>query len=258
MKKKGTIQKKWMRCFQKKVFQLEGIKFKIIDKLFPNYDEYLEKRRKKILKRQLEIAETEEERAMLIESAKTQTLEIKKEKHRRENMNYHLDMNNPQKTLFWLDYNKQVHKRGLKKNLIKFPILIALLIGSNIIGFGPLTTSISILSILGLITETISTFINTNCVLLQNYNIERVNRYIEGPYKRQRQKFAKQAIEYSGVTSVVSQTLRENEEIPQVEDVIQNISTSEQAKQLLELIQQEMNYRGINKEQKGQAKVMGL
>ena len=119
-------------------------------------------------------------------------------------------LNNPEKTLFWLNKNKQIHKRGLKKNFIKIPILISLLIGSSVVGFGSLTTTITVLSIIGLSLETVGTFINTNCILLQNYNIKRVNRYIEGPYKRHKSKLEKKAIEYSGVTSVVSKTIRES------------------------------------------------
>jgi len=255
---KTKLYDKWMKSFQTKVFQLENFKFKIANKLFPNYDKHVEKRIKKQLKYQLKKAKTEEEKTQLVEIARNQVLDLRKEKHRKENMNYHLDINNPEKTLFWLNKNKQIHKSGLKRNFIKIPILISLLIGSSVVGVGILTTLITVLSILGLSLETISTFINTNCILLQNYNIKRVNRYIEDPYKRQKQKLEKKAIEYSGVTAVVSRVVKENEEIPTIDTVINNIQTTKQAKQLLELVQKEINYRDTKIEPKQKVKVRSL
>lgn len=256
--KKANLYNKWMKTFQTKVFQLENIKFKIADKIFPNYDKFAEKRIKKNLKYELKKAKTEEEKERLVEIARNNILDLRKEKHRKENMNYHLDTNNPDKTLFWLNKNKQIHKRGLKKNLIKIPILISLLLGSNLVGFGSLTTIISTLSIIGLSIESISTFINTNCILLQNYNIKRVNRYIEGPYKKQKQKQEEKALEYCEMTSVVSRVVKDNEEIPTIDTVLNNIQTSKQAKQLLELVQKEMTYRDTNIKPKSKIKTYSL
>jgi len=246
---------KWIKTFQKGVFQLENIKFKIEDKLFPHCDKFIEKRMKKTLKQKLECAKTEEEKTKIIETHKNFILELRKEKHRKENMNYHLDIDNPQKTLYWLNINKDIHKRGLKKNFIKIPILITLLVGSTMSIFGNFNAFINIISIVGLTVESIGTFINTNCILLQNYNIKRVNRYIEGPYQKRKSKLEKKAIEYSGVTSVVSKTIRENEDIPQIEDVISNIQTLEQANKLLDLVQKEMSYREGKSKPKSHVKV---
>jgi len=253
--KKEKLYDKWMKVFQTKVFQLENIKFKIADKIFPNYYKHAEKRIKNNLKHELKNAKTEEEKELLIEMARSNVLELRKEKHRRENMNYHLDVNNPNKTLFWLNKNKEIHKRSLKKNLIIIPILIALLIGGNLLGFGSLPTIINTLLILMVSLEAGSTIIDTNCILLQNYNIKRVNRYIEGPYQKRKSKLEKKAIEYSGVTSVVSKTIRENEDIPQIEDVISNIQTLEQANKLLDLVQKEMSYREGKSKPKSHVKV---
>lgn len=186
--------------------------------------------------------------------ARSNVLELRKEKHRRENMNYHLDVNNPNKTLFWLNKNKEIHKRSLKKKLIIIPILIALLIGGNLLGFGSLPTIINTLLILMVSLEAVSTIIDTNCILLQNYNIKRVNRYIEGPYKRHKQKLEKKAIEYNEMTNVVSGVVKESEKIPTIDEVLNNIETSKQAKQLLELVQQEMNYRSSKIEPKQKVK----
>jgi len=254
--KKSTLKDKWMRSFQSKVFWFENTKFNVQSKLFPNAYNLAEKRRQKYLEKKIEKVNTEEEKRKLIENYKQYTLELRKEKHRKENINYHLDMDNPHKTLFWLNNNKAIHKRGLKKNIIKIPILIALLVASPLLD--GISTVISTLSIIGLSLEAISTFINANCILLQNYNIERVNKYIEGPYQKRRKRLEQKAKEYNEVTSVVSKTLKEQEEIPEIDDILNNIQTSKQAKQLLELIQKEMNYRDININKKPKVKVASL
>lgn len=246
MKKKG-IYDKWMKFFQSKVFQLEAVKFKIQDKFFSNYN--IEKIMKRKMKCKLEKAKTDAERDFIIRDYKQFILDFRKEKYRKENMNYHLDIDNPEKTLFWLNKNKSIHKRGLKKNLIKIPLLILLLLGSAFFN-SEVGTVISVLSITGLSIEAVSTFINANCILLQNYNIQRINNYIEGPYQKRKLKLQRKAIEYSEVTDVVSQTINEGEDIPSIDEVISNIQTKEQAQKLLKLIQKEMNYRETSKKQK--------
>lgn len=256
--KKTNIYDKWMKFFQSRVFDLEMIKFKVQEKLFPNYDKFIEKRIKKRVNKELNKDETEEEKAQLSNSVKYFILDLRKEKYRRENMNYHLDIDYPEKTLLWLNENKDIHKRGLKGNFIKIPILIALLVGSNLSIFGGVSAFVNVISILGLIGQSFSTFININCILLQNYNIKRVNRYIEGPYQKRKLRLQKKAQEYREVTSVVSKKVREGEDIPSIDEVLASIQTSSQAKQLLELVKKEMSYRDSSLSQKQLVKTKSL
>ncbi len=294
--KKTKLYDKWMNSFQKKVFQLENIKFKIEDKLFSIYDKHAEKRSNKKLNKELEKLENikpfiknyEQERELIIEKnkflscskciekinkdqirkeletldefkpwvknyeqkresiirlSKYCTLRSRKEEHRKENMNYHLNRDDPEETLAWLNINKKIHQKGLKKKGFKIPIALILLVlslGTSV--FGPITFAVTVFTIIGLIKETLFGIIDINCILLQNYNIKRVNKYIEGPYQRHKQKLEKQAIEYSEAAKEVSEVLKENEEIPDIEEFIANIQTSEQVKLLLEIVQPEMNY----------------
>lgn len=256
--KKTDVYDRWMKFFQSRVFELEMIKFKVQEKIFPNYDRFIEKKTKTRMNQELKKAETEEKKVQLGNCAKFSILEIRKEKHRKENMNYHLDIDNPEKTLLWLNENKNIHIRGLKKNFIKIPILIALLAGNNLSIFGDFSAFVNVISILGLIVQSFSTFINTNCILLQNYNIQRVNRYIEGPYQKRKKRVQKRAQEYHEVTSIVSKKVREGDDIPSIDEVLVGIQTSAQAKQLLELIKKEMSYRDSSVSQRSGVKTKSL
>lgn len=256
--RKTSVYDKWMKFFQSRVFDLEMVKFKVQDRLFSNYDRFVEKSIKKRVNQKLGKVQTEEERILVINESKQTMLELRKEKYRKENMNYHLDIDNPEKTLLWLNKNKDIHKRGLKKNFIKIPILITLLFGSTMSIFGGFNGFVNIISILGLTVESLSTFINTNCILLQNYNIKRVNKYIEGPYQKRKQRLQKRAEEYHEVTSVVSRKVREGEDIPSIEEVLAGIQTSTQAKLLLELVKKEMSYRDSSSSKKQSFKTRSL
>ena len=256
--KKTNVYDRWMKFFQSRVFDLEMIKFKVQDRLFPNYDSFVEKRIKKRVDQKLDKVQTEEERILVINESKQSMLDLRKEKHRKENMNYHLDIDNPEKTLLWLNKNKVIHKRGLMKNFIKIPILVVLLIGSTMSIFGGFNSLINVVSILGLIVESVSVFINTNCILLQNYNIKRVNKYIEGPYQKRKKRLQKKAEEYREVTSVVSRKVREGEDIPSIDEVLAGIQTSAQAKQLLELVKKEISYRDSSLSQRKEVKTKSL
>ncbi|MCI9585358.1 MAG: hypothetical protein HFH45_01830 [Bacilli bacterium] len=256
--KKTNVYDRWMKFFQSRVFDLEMIKFKVQDRLVPNYDRFVEKRIKKGLNKKLEKAKTEDERLLDVNCTKFSILEIRKEKHRKENMNYHLDIDNPEKTLFWLNKNKDIHKRGLKKNFIKIPIIIILLIGSNMSIFSNFNAFVSVISILGLIVESLSTFINANCILLQNYNIKRVNKYIEGPYQKRKKRLQKRAEEYHEVTSIVSRKVQEGDNIPSIDEVLAGIQTSAQAKLLLDLVKKEISYRDSSLSQRMGVKTKSL
>lgn len=256
--KKTNVYDRWMKFFQSRVFDLEMIKFKVQEKLFPNYDKFIEKRTKKRVNKELNKDETEEKKMQLSNSVKYFILDLRKEKYRRENMNYHLDIDYPEKTLLWLNENKDIHKRGLKGNFIKIPIIIILLIGCNMSIFSNFNAFVSVISTLGLIVESLSIFVNVNCILLQNYNIKRVNKYIEGPYQKRKKRLQKRAEEYHGVTSVISKKVQEGDDIPSIDEVIAGLQTSAQAKQLLELIKKEVSYRDSSLSQRRGVKTKSL
>ena len=129
-KKKQKLYKKLgAEKFQKVVFKVEDIKFKIIKKCFPNfikwYDKYCDFQKKRALKH----AKTEEEQKEIIRNIKFAKMAMRKELNTGKNRNYHIDSKKPTEIIEYLNWNKDIHIKGL----IKDGIIIALLIGGVIL-----------------------------------------------------------------------------------------------------------------------------
>ena len=233
----------YLKEFKKVVFGLEKIKYKVFKKF--HIDGFVLKKLESSRDKLLVQAKNEEEKKKVAFWYKHNLMLIKRENNREENINYHLDKDNPEETLFWLNVNKKIHKRGLKFNFIKLPIYILLLSMNNAVGNIPL---INILFILGLTKETISLIINGSCVMLQNYNIDRVKKYIAGPYKKRKEKIEKKNLEYAPLTEVTSKVMDRSDSLPTPEEMFNSLTTNEQKELFLKLVMQELEYRKRNKE----------
>lgn len=234
----------FLKKFKKAVFYLEKVKFKVINK-FHLYD-YAIKRLEKQYNNLLIKAKSEEEKAKITSWYKRSLMLIKKENSRGENINYHFNKDNPEETLYWLNVNKNIHSKGLKRNFIKLPIQILLLILSMSNVFGAVGNIVRILSILALAKESISTFINGSCVMLQNYNINRVERYIAGPYQKRKEKIAKKSMEYAPLTEVISNVIEQSDSLPTPDEILASLTTEQQKELFLKLVIQELEYRKRN------------
>lgn len=227
---------KWMRYFQKKVFWLEDKKYKLLDKFFPNWHKKTEKNLNKRYNAMLKKAETEEQRQKLIAAYKQELLDTRKEKYQKINRNYHFDKDNPEKTIAWLNWNKAIHQKGLRSNIIYLTGFITSLVLGVTDVFPTYSPLLIAASSVGITIEGVNTFINTNCILLQDYNIKRIQRYIEGPYQKRQTKIQQKADKYHEATSIVSKSIKESETLPTIDQIVSQIKTPEQGRLLLELI----------------------
>ena len=241
----------FLKKFKKGVFYLEKAKFKVVNKFHLN--DYAVKRLEKQYNNLLIRAKSEEEKAKITSWYKCSLMLIKKENSRGENINYHFNKDNPEETLYWLNVNKNIHSKGLKRNCIKLPIEILLLILSMSNVFGAVGSIVRVLSILSLVKESISTFINGSCVMLQNYNIDRVEKYIAGPYQKRKEKIEKKSMEYVPLTEVTSKVIENSDSLPTPDEMLASLTTEQQKELFLKLFMQELEYRKRN-EQKEKVK----
>ena len=111
-KKIAFCDKLGAKKFQKVVLKAEELKFKVIKKLFPrfieHYDKYCDRRRDKALKK----ASTAEEQKRIVNDYRNQKIAMRRELNREQNRNYHMDENKPTEFLYYLNWNKDVHKKG--------------------------------------------------------------------------------------------------------------------------------------------------
>ena len=124
-KKLKVYEKLGALKFQKVVFKVEELKFKILKKCCPNFiryfDKYMDWKKKNLLKH----AKTEEEIKQIKDEVKIAKMAMRKEWNEEKNRNYHMDPNRPTEIIQFLKWNKDVHKKGLIKDGILIPILIA-------------------------------------------------------------------------------------------------------------------------------------
>lgn len=223
--------------FQKVVFGVEKLKFKIIKKLFPNFikyfDKYINWKRNKKLKK----AKTEKERKEIIRKYQFSKMAMRKELNQEKNRNYHIDPNRPTEIYRYLEWNKQVHKNGIIKNSILIPIFIA----GIILGFTP--------AIPLLVLELLSTAINFECINIQNYNMCRFKKSEKALVKKEEKQIESNIETYGEAAEVIHKSLEETEDLPTFDEIINNITDIEQLRQMRELIKK------VQEERKKQANV---
>ena len=206
---KGDYQKKIKQCeklgalqFQKVVFKVEDIKFKVLKKIWPNflvfYDKQCDKKKRKLLKK----AQTNEQKKAVIDDIRKLKMAMRKEWHREQNRNYHMDMNKPTEMLYYLNWNKNIHKKGIIANAITIPVLTA----ATIFGV-PFALPF-------LIEEIVSAFINFQCINIQNYNIYRFKERQEMFEKMEARRMANNMKKHGEAAKVIGKVMEKTEEIP--------------------------------------------
>ena len=228
------VNKKIKRCeklgalkFQKIVFFVEKIKYKLIDKFFPDLEKWYNKKCDERIKISLKKCKNENERRSVIEIYRNEKLKFKKEINQKENRNYHVDLNDPNAFKNYLEFNKNIHVKGLKSNAIFSSIIILL----SIIFSNPFPVLLGIL----LIYQGICAIVNFECINLQNYNLYRFEEEkMQKVIKRLEEKNAKEIDEkmINGM-KVIGTTFRKTDYIPSKDEVIKEITTNEERLQLL-------------------------
>ena len=274
--------------FQKVVFKVEELKFKFIRRFIPRYLEHMDKlfdwigkkeleSSKKSLKRYKRIKEdtiqrlsrtTSEEKKTRIKkranrklkrikqriiptevikkNVQTNKLLARKEYYLSQNRNYHMDLDRPTEMLAYLEYNKRVHMNGLKRNAVFLPIFTGLSIAF------PIVTPLAAY-------ELASTFINFQCVNIQNCNIYRYKKREEKFKKVEERRTQTNVRDYGNVSTIVSEKLKEKEdELPTIDEIIESIRNNPEARaELRKMAQRTMAKREAIKKNSSHVKKLG-
>ena len=217
--------------FQKIVFGVEKIKFKALKKLCPNflkyYDKYCDFKKKRLINK----ATSEEQINKIITQITFDKMAMRKEFYQEQNRNYHIDSKKPTEIIKYLKWNKSVHEKGLIKDAITIPLLVVGTV-TSIPGALPL-----------LVVEIISTGINFECVNIQNYNICRYKLSEEVLKKKEEKRLERNIEEYKEAANVIHKTFNKKEDVPTIEEIIENISNKNQLEQLKKIIEEEQRKR---------------
>ncbi len=217
--------------FQKVVFQVEKIKFRILKKVFPNfiklYDKYCDFNLKICLKK----AKTKEEKDQLKENTKFAKMAMRKELNQEKNRNYHVDNNRPTEIIKYLEWNKSVHTNGLIKNIV---LIILSTVG---LSFG-LTWLIPLLAY-----EMISGTINFECINIQNCSICKYKKCESVLRKREAKKISHDIDSYKDAERIVQSAIDKSDNLPSFTEIIGMIKTKEELRQMKEMLLENQELR---------------
>ena len=246
-KKIELCEKLGANKFQKVVFKVEELKYKVIKKLFPRYIEWYDKLCDRKKKKELKKAKTKEERKKIIDHYRMQKMIMRKEFHREQNRNYHMDPNKPTEILYYLNWNKDIHMKDIIKNAIAIPALAT----TAAFGIWP-TVVIPFLAL-----ELGSLFVNFQCVNIQNCNIYRFKQREETMKKLEERRNKRNIEQYSEAGSLVTRTMEKTEDIPSLSQIIDSIQTKEELEQFRKLVQTTLGANRASSKQESDAKGSG-
>lgn len=221
--------------FQKAVFTLERVKYQVIEKCFPNIISWYEKQCDRQFIKKIKKEKIQDYSLVLTEYQK-EKLAFRREIVYKQNRNYHYNPNYPTKFVKYLEMNKKIHQRGIKKN-------ITVLMGVGIVSL-ILSNPLPIASIVVALLQVVSMIINFECINLQNYNLCRFeNTRMENILtKIEEKKLNCNLQKLNEGMKPISEVLISQIEIPSIDQVIEQVTTRTQAKQLLEYMKEQLTY----------------
>ncbi len=233
--------------FKDFVLKLEQKKYALIKKFFPNiikkYDKFFDFRKKHELKK----AKTEEERKRIIRKYQQAKMMIRIQYNNNQNANYHVSELRPTQMYHYAKWNKNIHERGLKKD-------IAVALGAVGLSF------INPIALVLVPIELASAFIDFQCVNLQNYTISRMEEKHEVYEKLEARRVTREVKEHGEAAKVIAKTIEQTEDIPEPSMLIDNIESREQLEQLREMLlasKRRREARQNNLEKTNQLKIGG-
>lgn len=246
MEKLDLYEKLGARKFQKFVFKIERLKYKLLKPYSKQVIKFVDKRVDRKLNKFLK--NKKKENKLVFNTIKKQKLEmfkklsdediiayfnrdklrIRMEFEACENRNYHLNKLNVKETIMYLNINKKIHEVGILSN-----VFWSVVTGACMILLGGVFVPIGVISLLY---QGISGVINFECINLQNYNILRLESRMEKLESIRNRKMEKKIKEYGEVAKVVAPLLGKGKDLPKTEDIVNSLNTSEQFEQMRKLL----------------------
>ncbi len=206
--------------FREVVLKLEKVKFKVMKKICPNFISYYEKWCDFNTKRMLRKAKSLEDVELIEFTNKVFKLRNRREWNKEENRNYHVDNRYPTQIINYLNWNKMIHQKGLRKDMIAIFLL----------SLG-ICWSLPLAGLL-LIVSCGSAFINLECINLQEHSIAEYEICKPMLIKKEKRDSLKRENEYIEAKKIVGESILKNKNILTVEQIIENVKTKEQAEQI--------------------------
>lgn len=233
--------------FQKLVFKVERLKYRIIDQYSPQIIEWYEDLCNQSYEQTLKNNQSESD----LYNYQLKKLALRKEIAQKQSRNYHYNPNYPTKFIKYIRENRKIHIRGIIIDIIEIVLLIILfplLIEISPVLFGILST----IAALGFIKD-------FECINLQNYNLCRFeNRKMKIKLQQlEEYKLQENSKKLSEGSKVVANTIAKKIEIPTIDEVIEQVTTQKEKEQLVSYAKEHLEYLRENKQEKNKQKKLG-
>ena len=217
------------RRFQQIVFGVERMKYSLLLRCFPKITMYYENLLNKNTAKKLKKCHSDAEKNALLENARYQKLLFRREIHSRKNRNYHYQFGYSKELIPYLEWNKRIHQKGLKQNVVVMIICLLL-------GLSPIATGVVAPLFLGIfIAEGISAFINFECINLQEYNLTRIKQ--NKKLKEIEEKIETRDLKkYCPAAKIIASSLAKQEDIPSIHSLKDKFTTREELENLRNLL----------------------
>ncbi len=195
--------------FQKLVYAVEDIKYSLLKNqlsfLVPIVEKTMKNRKNRLINNTSDPVKQEE----IENKYKSELILFRKELNQGKNRNYHFDVDYSKNFKDYLLWNKDVHLKGIIRNLIVLAAsAVALILSAGLIFNFAL--ALAIINSLGLV-------INFECVNLQNYHLARFEKVETKLEEMKKQSLQKKSDKYGNAINAINKQIEKSDSLPKLD-----------------------------------------
>ena len=195
--------------FQKLVYKVESIKYYLLKNqlsfLVPIIEDSMRTRKNRLINKTNDPVKQE----MIENNYKKELILFRKEMNREENRNYHFDIDYSKAFKDYLLWNKDVHLKGIIKNLIVIALsTTALILSSGFIFYAALALGIF---------NSLALVVNFECVNLQNYHLARFERVEAKLEENRKQALLQKNNKYGNAINAINKQIEKSDGLPKLD-----------------------------------------
>lgn len=195
--------------FQKLVYKVEDIKYSLLKNqlsfLVPIVERIMKSRKNRLINKTSDHVKQE----LIENNYKNELILFRKELKQEKNRNYHFDIDYTKNFKKYLLWNKDVHLKGIIRNLV----ILALSTGALIIGEGLIFNAALVLTII----NSIGLIINFECVNLQNYHLARFERVETKLEERKKNALLQKTQKYGNAINAINKQIEKSDSLPKLD-----------------------------------------
>ena len=211
--------------FQKLVYKVEDIKYSLLKNqlsfLVPIVEKIMKSRKNRLINKTSDPAKQE----LIENNYKNDLILFRKELNQEKNRNYHFDIDYSKNFKNYLLWNKDVHLKGIIKNLV----ILALSSGALVLSQGLIFNAALVLTII----NSIGLVINFECVNLQNYHLARFERVETKLEERKKNALLQKTQKYGNAINAINKQIEKSDSLPKLDVRQMKLQELEELRNLL-------------------------